>query len=888
MSKDNLAPLITQCPNCTTRFKVTEDQLQIASGKVRCGACLAVFDGTQSLQLEGEILGQNQVEDVDAFLDELTEGYEGQTSALPAGEQSTLPAIESGSTGLTSSADTDSQQPLDDSTQDLDDEDESRVEELNDLAEDEVVVEAGDSEVDDLSQLEAELMAGMRTERESASPSSSILDFAEALRAQKKPSRDESSLPESEASEQAEQHQTPSSDEQDLASNEDVVRGAVSELDSGLGKELGSEVESEVESEQDSHFESDSNSEFDLESSADSDQETQAAAFGDDQFNSTATNLASAARAADIDLEASAASVAQDHDEALSELDKLEAQLLEDVSQPDSVLTDPLSDQGPQDSEESSNENTLAEETLSEITGHDERSGVDAGAEQQSDVDLGGESQLDGAETGEPEVENFEFAEVDAGSEMATSKVDDAVGAQAEIVDRQLSESEDLCVETDPFGSDDSVEVHNPAGFDTEQEVGFEGDPTIPDDLPLAADAETQAITHGETAQSGTEISGTQISGSEGEVASATVADSAHTFVEQVEAADLTSQAAASEYERDDNTKADDALEAASLEQTIDDFLADELQELQALGQADDLSATDEADKRADKRADGQADEQVDDQADKQAEEVAQQIEDGQSEVVANDDLEIVDSTLSNVETSADAIVPHKPLDCADVEVQDQDKQDQDKLDQEQDEHPAPKPSVIERAVTQAGTDVVESVAEPMAENLAAAENSPVGHVVPSASRSWATWPLIFLAIIGIPAQILWFQYDAWVKDTTYRPIYAGVCQVVGCELPELRDASLIISRKSVSRADPEIPDQRVVDVLMVNMASFAQPFPEIELTFSSLQGRKIASRVFKPSEYLHGELRNVSIMQPQTPVHISLQTKDPGRKAQSFRIEFK
>lgn len=32
------------CPGCETRFRVTDDQLAVANGRVRCGACLTVFD----------------------------------------------------------------------------------------------------------------------------------------------------------------------------------------------------------------------------------------------------------------------------------------------------------------------------------------------------------------------------------------------------------------------------------------------------------------------------------------------------------------------------------------------------------------------------------------------------------------------------------------------------------------------------------------------------------------------------------------------------------------------------------------------------------------------------------------------------------------------------
>lgn len=40
---------ITQCPQCSTRFKVTQAQLDAYQGMVRCGRCQAVFDAIQHL-----------------------------------------------------------------------------------------------------------------------------------------------------------------------------------------------------------------------------------------------------------------------------------------------------------------------------------------------------------------------------------------------------------------------------------------------------------------------------------------------------------------------------------------------------------------------------------------------------------------------------------------------------------------------------------------------------------------------------------------------------------------------------------------------------------------------------------------------------------------------
>jgi predicted Zn finger-like uncharacterized protein len=36
--------IVTECPECETRFNVSDGQLKLADGKVRCGACLRVFD----------------------------------------------------------------------------------------------------------------------------------------------------------------------------------------------------------------------------------------------------------------------------------------------------------------------------------------------------------------------------------------------------------------------------------------------------------------------------------------------------------------------------------------------------------------------------------------------------------------------------------------------------------------------------------------------------------------------------------------------------------------------------------------------------------------------------------------------------------------------------
>ncbi|MFN2360311.1 MAG: DUF3426 domain-containing protein [Marinobacter sp.] len=49
--------LQTRCPKCETRFRVTDAQLSVAGGKVRCGNCMAVFNAVEH-QVRGSASGE--------------------------------------------------------------------------------------------------------------------------------------------------------------------------------------------------------------------------------------------------------------------------------------------------------------------------------------------------------------------------------------------------------------------------------------------------------------------------------------------------------------------------------------------------------------------------------------------------------------------------------------------------------------------------------------------------------------------------------------------------------------------------------------------------------------------------------------------------------------
>jgi predicted Zn finger-like uncharacterized protein len=152
----------------------------------------------------------------------------------------------------------------------------------------------------------------------------------------------------------------------------------------------------------------------------------------------------------------------------------------------------------------------------------------------------------------------------------------------------------------------------------------------------------------------------------------------------------------------------------------------------------------------------------------------------------------------------------------------------------------------------------------------------------------WFAWSLLnLLAAGGLLAQYAAYNFDELARQDRYRPWFEQLCPSIGCSLPSKVDINQIRSSNLVVRSHPEFSGALIVDAILYNRAPFAQPFPLLEMRFADLGGQLVASRRFKPSEYLAGELAGQSEMPPQTPIHVSLDILDPGTRAVNYSLSF-
>lgn len=150
-------------------------------------------------------------------------------------------------------------------------------------------------------------------------------------------------------------------------------------------------------------------------------------------------------------------------------------------------------------------------------------------------------------------------------------------------------------------------------------------------------------------------------------------------------------------------------------------------------------------------------------------------------------------------------------------------------------------------------------------------------------------WLLLVLIALGaLAGQYIWYHFDELARQDQYRPWFQELCPQVGCKVPSKVDIKLLKSSNLVVRSHPEFQGALVVDAIIYNRASFSQPFPLLELRFADTSGQLIASRRFKPGEYLSGELAGKDEMPPQTPIHIALDILDPGPKAVNYSLSFR
>ena len=149
-------------------------------------------------------------------------------------------------------------------------------------------------------------------------------------------------------------------------------------------------------------------------------------------------------------------------------------------------------------------------------------------------------------------------------------------------------------------------------------------------------------------------------------------------------------------------------------------------------------------------------------------------------------------------------------------------------------------------------------------------------------------WIIATLALsLLLLGQFAWFNLPVLSLNPALRGAYATMCQLLDCTLPPQVNIQAIRSLELVVRSHPNHQDVLQVDTVIINEAGHTQPFPDLQLTFTDINGRVVANRTFTPPEYLAGELAGSLVMPKAQPVRLGLEIIDPGEEAVNYQLKF-
>ncbi len=143
---------------------------------------------------------------------------------------------------------------------------------------------------------------------------------------------------------------------------------------------------------------------------------------------------------------------------------------------------------------------------------------------------------------------------------------------------------------------------------------------------------------------------------------------------------------------------------------------------------------------------------------------------------------------------------------------------------------------------------------------------------------------ILLLLIIAI-VQVIYYQRYALISSPHYQSQILELCQILPCDPHKFVDTAQIHLLERNIFTHPTRKHALMVTGSFVNQAPFTQSLPRLRISLSDIQGNFIASRLFKPDEYLTDH--SVKRLPPGKPVQFRLEIEDPGSSALTYEFEF-
>jgi predicted Zn finger-like uncharacterized protein len=152
----------------------------------------------------------------------------------------------------------------------------------------------------------------------------------------------------------------------------------------------------------------------------------------------------------------------------------------------------------------------------------------------------------------------------------------------------------------------------------------------------------------------------------------------------------------------------------------------------------------------------------------------------------------------------------------------------------------------------------------------------------------WWLKLLALLLLLGLLAQVAWWQRAEWVGIAQLQPLTGPLCQRLDCKLPTRRapqSFGVIERRLELSRKQAHALH---LLLRLRNEADFAQPLPQLSLSLLDINGTLLARRHLRPADYLFPAPPPDYLVQPGEVFTVDLLLEDPGQRATGFSFDLR
>lgn len=172
----------------------------------------------------------------------------------------------------------------------------------------------------------------------------------------------------------------------------------------------------------------------------------------------------------------------------------------------------------------------------------------------------------------------------------------------------------------------------------------------------------------------------------------------------------------------------------------------------------------------------------------------------------------------------------------------------------------------------------------------AAMPNFARRHLRAAAAEGPRRWLLpSLIAGLSLLLALQWLLADRarLAADPRWRPLVAQLCGVLRCALPAWREPAAFALLGRDVRPHPDVPGALRVSARFRNDARWAQPWPEVVLSLSDVEGRTVGARAFAATEYLGAAPTQKVLASGQTAT-IRMDVLEPAPRIVAFAFDFR